>query len=337
MTALATTHAPPPVLNEEGVDVAALAREIEAWLARDPARTAMTLSHHAGINPRGIWQLRNGKRPLCSLDWADRLTLAMDVPLHAVAPMRDDGTPDRGGARLGKKLDRHVRCISPADLKLAYELHWRGVPLNRIARAWQRSGRVTYKSPEVASSSMWSLFKARGWLCRDRVEMVRVASTKHGRAGRAQARAYGPDYAAYRRAQRKRNGDLRGVRCTATNTRGEPCQRFALAGREHCHAHDPDRAAQRQRAREAAWAASRARMLRWGDHASEVERAIATHGRPALCRASGICTTVLGRMLAYQPDQCFTPETWTKLRRGIETLDEAPIPADSRPQEHPIH
>ncbi len=298
-----TATIPSPMLNDDGVDVAALAVEIEQWLARDPSRTASTLAQTAGINPRGVWQIRNDKRPLCSLDWADRLTLAMDIPLNVVAPVCDDGTPDRGGARLGKKLDRHVRCISPEDLKLAYELHWRGVPLNRIARAWQQSGRITYKSPEVASSSMWSLFKARGWLCRDRVDMVRVASTKHGRAGRAQARAYGPDYAAYRREQRKRNGDLRDVRCRATNTRGEPCKRWALADRAYCVAHDPDRAAERQRHREAAWAASRARMLRWGDHAPEVRRAIDAHGRPELCRASGICTTVLGKMLAYDDEQ----------------------------------
>lgn len=184
---------------------------------------------------------------------------------------------------------------------------------------------------------MWSLFKARGWLCRDRIEMVRIASTKHGRAGRAQARTYGPDYSAYRREQRKRNGDLRDVRCAATNTRGEPCKRFALADRQHCHAHDPERAAERQRTREAAWAASHARMLRWGDHAPDVQRAITTHGRPALCHASGICTTVLGKMLTYQPDQRFKPETWAKLRRGITALDTTPDPADPRPQQHPIH
>ena len=328
MTALASTPAM-PLLNEAGVDVAALAREIDHWLARDPSRTAAILAQHAGINPRGIWQLRNGKRPSCSLDWADRLTLAMDVPLNVVAPMRDDGTPDRDGTRPGKKLDAHVRCISPEDLKLAYELHWRGVPLNRIARAWQQSGRISYKSPEVASSSMWSLFKARGWLCRDRVEMVRVASTKHGRAGRAQARAYGADYAAYRREQRKRNGDLRDVRCVSTNTRGEPCKRFALAGSEHCHAHEPERAAERQRHREQAWAASRARMLRWGDFAPRVHAAIDEHGRPALCRASGICTTVLGKMLGYCDDQPFKPETWRKLERGIARLADGRAPASA--------
>jgi hypothetical protein len=319
------------VLNDEGVDVAVLAREIDAWLARDPSRTAATLAQQAGINPRGIWQLRNGRRPLCSLDWADRLTLAMDVPLNVVAPTRGDGTPDRGRARPGKKLDRHMRCITADDLKLAYELHWRGVPLNRIARAWQQSGRVTYKSPEVASSSMWSLFKARGWLCRDRVAMVRVASTKHGRAGRAQARAYGSGYAAYRRAQRKQNGDLRDVRCAASNKRGEPCKRWALADRTHCVAHDPVRAAERQRHREAAWAASRARMLRWGDYSRLVEAAIDEHGRPALCRASGICTSVLGRMLAYDPDQPFKPETWAKLERGIRELGAGAVTSDVLP------
>ena len=150
-----------PSLNAEGVDPIALASEIEQWLART-GTTAARLAEHAGIDPRGIWQLRNFKRPHVTLDWADRLTLAIDVPLAVVAPPASEESEVRE-TRLGKKLDRHMRCISAEDLKLAYELHWRGVPLNRIARAWQQSGRITYKSPEVASSSMWSLFEARCW------------------------------------------------------------------------------------------------------------------------------------------------------------------------------
>ena len=315
MTTPSTDHR----INEEGVDVAALAREVEAWLARDPRRTATQLAQHAGINPRGIWQVRNGQRPACSMDWADRLTLAMDVPLAAVAPPSDDGF-DVERLRCGKKLDRHLKCISADDLKLAYELHWRGVPLNRIARTWQRTGRTTYKSEEAASTSMWSLFKTRGWPCRDRIDMVRRASTKHGRAGRAQARSYGPDYAAYRRQQRKRSGYVRDVRCAAANVNGEPCKRFALADAKHCVAHEPSRARAREQTMQAAWAASRARMLRWGDHRGQVERAIDEHGRPALCRASGICTTVLGKMLRYDDEQAFKPETWAKLRAGIDQV-----------------
>ena len=61
-------------------------------------------------------------------------------------------------------------------------------------------------------------------------------------------------------------------------------------------------------------------MLRWGDHAPEVRRAIDAHGRPELCRASGICTTVLGKMLAYDDEQPFKPETWAKLEGGIRDL-----------------
>jgi hypothetical protein len=161
---------------------------------------------------------------------------------------------------------------------------------------------------------------ARGWPRRDRIDMVRRASTKHGRAGRAQAREYGPDYAAYRRQQRKRSGYLRDVRCEATNKNGEPCKRFALAERAHCVTHDPQRAQERQRIMQAAWKASRARMLRWGDHRAAIEQAIAAHGRPALCRSSGICTTVLGKMLGYDDEQAIKPETWRKLRAGIEAL-----------------
>jgi len=150
--------------------------------------------------------------------------------------------------------------------------------------------------------------------------MVRRVSTKHGRAGRAQARVYGPDYAAYRREQRRRAGYLQDIPCAAQNKNGVPCRRWALAGKHHCVAHDPARRAERQRIMESAWAASRARMLRWGDHRPHLESAIERHGRPALCQASGVSTTVLGRMLRYKDDQPIKPETWAKLQRGIHSL-----------------
>lgn len=311
-------------LNTDGVDQGALAEAIEHWLAGNPDRTATQLAQHSGVHARGIWQIRRLARPEVSLDWADRLTLAMDIPLGEVAPADTDDAPDvLDGARCGKKLDRHMRCITPEDLKLAYELHWRGVPLNRIATTWQRNGRITYKNERVAASSMWGAFKTRGWPRRDRIDMVRAASTKHGRASRAQARSYGPDYAAYRRQQRKRAGYLRDVRCAAVNVTGKSCKRFALAGSRHCVAHEPSRARERVKTLQRAWSASRARMLRWGDHGTQVEAAIAEHGRPAVCRASGICTTVLGKMLKYEPDQRFKPETWAKLEEGIRRLANA--------------
>jgi hypothetical protein len=135
-------------LNKEGIDPAALAEAIESWLAASPERTATMLAEHAGINPRGIWQLRNHQRPEVTLDWADRLTLAMDVPLHTVAPPTKD-EQETEPARRGKQLGPHVRCISAEDLKLAYELHRRGVPLNRIARTWQQSGRISYSRGRI--------------------------------------------------------------------------------------------------------------------------------------------------------------------------------------------
>jgi hypothetical protein len=72
-------------------------------------------------------------------------------------------------------------------------------------------------------------------------------------------------------------------------------------------------------------------MLRWGDYSRLVEAAIDEHGRPALCRASGICTSVLGRMLAYDPDQPFKPETWAKLERGIRELGAGAVTSDVLP------
>lgn len=305
-------------VNAAGVDVAALAREIETWLTADPSHSIRVLADHSGIHERGIWQIRNARRPACSLDWADRLCLAMDVDLDRVAPLDAHPSPAR---RSGKPVGKHLLHISEPDLQLAHDLHRRGVPLRRIARSWQQAGRTTYASENAAVTSMYTAFELRGWPRHDRIEMVRRVSLKHGRAGRAQAREYGPDYAAYRRQQRKRSGYLRDVRCAARNKDGGPCRRWALAGKQHCVAHDPERQAERQRVLEAAWAASRARMLRWGDLRPQVEAAIAKHGRPALVRTSGMATTVIGRMLRYGDEQPVKPETWSKLREGIERLE----------------
>jgi hypothetical protein len=72
-------------------------------------------------------------------------------------------------------------------------------------------------------------------------------------------------------------------------------------------------------------------MLRWGDHSTAVEQAIAQYGRPGLYHASGICTTVLGRMPTYEPEQCFKPETWAKLAAGIQALEAAREPLRQEP------
>ncbi len=93
----------PSTLNAEGVDTTALAREIERWLAR-PDRMARHLAELANLNPRYLWQLRRGKRPNCTLDWADRLAIAMDIPLDDIAP---PPTPAPCNATQRAKRARH--------------------------------------------------------------------------------------------------------------------------------------------------------------------------------------------------------------------------------------
>jgi len=83
-------------LNSEGVDQAALAESIEQWLTGSPDRTATRLAQHSGIHARGISQIRRLARPEVSLDWADRLTLAMDIPLGEIAPASPDFHARRG-------------------------------------------------------------------------------------------------------------------------------------------------------------------------------------------------------------------------------------------------
>ena len=73
-----------------------------------------------------------------------------------------------------------------------------------------------------------------------------------------------------------------------------------------------------------------ATVERVGDHAEQVEAAIAEHDRPSVCRASRICTTVLGKMLTYEPDQRFKPETWARLAAGIAALNARAAPPPAR-------
>jgi hypothetical protein len=73
-------------VNEHGVDTSRLAEEIERWVAGPEGNTAALLAVRSGVRPEGIRQIRRGARPRCTLDWADRLTIAMNVPLNDVAP-----------------------------------------------------------------------------------------------------------------------------------------------------------------------------------------------------------------------------------------------------------
>lgn len=93
-----------PTINEHGVDTTRLAEEIERWIAGEASRTAALLAVRSGVSPEGIRQIRRHTRPRCTLDWADRLTLAMDIPLNDVAPW-----PPPPGPAVARRTERARR------------------------------------------------------------------------------------------------------------------------------------------------------------------------------------------------------------------------------------
>lgn len=67
--------------------------EIERWLQsnlpewrRDPERSVENLAALAGLDPRTINRIQNGESQHVSLDVADKLAMALDVPLALIYP-----------------------------------------------------------------------------------------------------------------------------------------------------------------------------------------------------------------------------------------------------------
>jgi hypothetical protein len=124
-------------------------------------------------------------------------------------------------------------------LHVAHVQHDRSI--NELAKSiYAKAGYKSHHGCAVAISNGW---KRLGLQARDRIEMTVLKSFKHGRAGRAQQREHGPDYAAYRREQKRNNGEVHGRRCEGVRAwpprKGQPCSRSALWDSEFCYQHDP--------------------------------------------------------------------------------------------------
>lgn len=124
-------------------------------------------------------------------------------------------------------------------LHVAHVEHDRSI--NELAKSiYAKVGYKSHHGCAVAISNGW---KRLGLQARGRIEMTVLKSLKHGRAGRAQQREHGPDYAAYRREQKRKNGETHGRRCEGVRQwpprKGQPCNRNALWDSNYCYQHDP--------------------------------------------------------------------------------------------------
>jgi hypothetical protein len=143
----------------------------------------------------------------------------------------------------GSKItEQQLRALHVAHIK-----HDRSI--NELAKSiYAKAGYKSHHGCAVAISNGW---KRLGLQARDRIEMTVIKSLKHGRAGRQQQREHGPDYAAYRREQKRKNGEVHGRRCQGVRQnpprKGQPCNSSALWDSEYCYQHDSRFAQQRAR------------------------------------------------------------------------------------------
>lgn len=86
-----------------------------------------------------------------------------------------------------------------------------------------------YKSVASLANTLHEVFIARGWPTFTRG----YSNSQHGKLRR--------DYRdpEYRRSQRIKRGEIRGVKCAATTTSGKPCSHYALTDHAYCYQHDP--------------------------------------------------------------------------------------------------
>ena len=146
-------------------------------------------------------------------------------------------TTKRGGGRspgAGCKLtDEQLRALHAA--------HMRGQSINELAKSiYVQVGYSSQSSCASCISNAWQRLRLQA---RDRIEMSVLKSTKHGRGSRKQQRDGGPDYARYRREQRRKSGEVHGRRCEGVRKqyprKGQPCSSSALSDSEFCYQHDP--------------------------------------------------------------------------------------------------
>lgn len=209
-----------------------------------------------------------------------------DHPALAKRRRRGGGRP-KGSSR-----------ISEAQLRALYALHRdQRVPLNEIARRyWQKLG---YPSHRACSASLFSMMKRRGMKLHDRIEMVKVASTRHGLAPKHGPR---PGYGPYKRKVLGGREDR--PQCVATKQqapgKGRRCNARAQGGSSYCYGHDPARKADRDRHLEAMRARQpKPELVPWLEVRAELWPWLARHEYPAsrLAEATGVAQATCSRLL----------------------------------------
>jgi hypothetical protein len=154
------------------------------------------------------------------------------------------GFKRRSGRQLGPRpTHKPPKNITDELLLEARRLYATGLSIRQIAE--QIHPQTTYASVNACKTSLYSLFKRRGWKLRPQREVTRARSTKHGRKARSQTREQQNAYRRWLAAQRGWKAIqgpgrpiCKGVRMQPPG-KGKPCNHHALMDSEYCWSHDP--------------------------------------------------------------------------------------------------
>jgi hypothetical protein len=155
----------------------------------------------------------------------------------------------RGRKVAGGEKRRKPKHITEEQLLQARALYASGLSLRAVAV--QLYPESSYASVGACSTSLYSLFKTRGWKLRPQGEVTAARNFKHGRKPRAQSSEQQNAYRRWLAAQRgwkTIQGPGRPLCIDVVRNgarKGQPCQHRALDGSDRCYSHDPARAEQR--------------------------------------------------------------------------------------------
>ena len=163
------------------------------------------------------------------------------------------GQKRRSGRQLGPRPNHApAKNITDELLLECRRLYASGLSIRQIAE--QIHPRTTYASVNACKTSLFSLFKTRGWKLRPQAEVTRARSTKHGRKPRKRTNEQERSYRRWLRDQRGWKAlqgpgrpICKGVKLQPPG-KGSPCEHHALEDSEYCYSHDPRRELERQAA-----------------------------------------------------------------------------------------
>jgi hypothetical protein len=169
----------------------------------------------------------------------------------------------RSGRRLGPRpTHRPAKNITDELLAEARRLYATGLSIRQIAE--RIYPQTSYASANACKTSLYSLFKTRGWKLRPQPEVTAARNFRHGRKARQQTNEQQNAYRRWLATQRGWTAIqgpgrpiCKGVRRQYPG-KGKPCQHHALADSEYCYSHDP----RYELARQAATAEMRALLTR---------------------------------------------------------------------------